>query len=313
MPYGFYLRKNYRKYRKVKAKPSMPVKPVYKYSNKKAVAKRGPRASFTQKVQAIISRNNENKFTQTLTAINPVSLFTNGQFNFFVWTPGQDVANNRLFNLQSGTQEGQRLGNDIKLKRWVIKGIIEPKYRPGEGTPLNNATLENSYVGYVDVYFGKYLKNSAPISTTLGALYQNGSATSTPACKSTDMLYPLNKDGYKVYYHRRFKMGAASDSVTYNTNIATLSVSHPANNDFNVSKTFGFDVCKYILKNKVLKYNDGGLTSPFEPPQNLDIVNLSVWATFTPLQGQCSVVGSGTTGYNFWQLNCLSYAEYEDA
>jgi len=289
----------------------MPVKPVYKYSNKKAVAKRGPRASFTQKVQAIISRNNENKFTQTLTATNPVSLFTAGQFNFFVWTPGQDVVNNRLFNLQSGSQEGQRLGNDIKLKRWVIKGIIEPKYRPGEGTPLDNATLENSYVGYVDVYFGKYLKNIAPISTTLGGLYQNGVTTSTPVCKSTDMLNPINRDVYKVYYHRRFKMGAASDPNTYSGSVP--SVSHPANNDFNVSKTFGFDVCKYILKNKVLKYNDGGLTSPFEPPQNLDIVNLSVWATFTPLQGQCSVLGNGTTGFNFWQLNCLSYAEYEDA
>jgi len=308
MPYGFYLRKNRRRYRKVgtkaKAQNKAPVVVKYNYPKKKM--------SFAKRVNQIISRNNENKFTSTIAINNPISVFIgSGAYNFFVWTPGADVVNYRLFNLPVGASEGNRIGNTIKLKRWIIKGLIQPKFNAGSGSPLNGRTLVNSYVGYVDIYFGKYLKNSGVVSPALTGLYQNGAQQSTPSCKSTDMLNPLNKDAYKVYYHRRFKMGSASDSQTYAS--TDPSTTHPGNNDFKVSQTFGFDVCKYILKDKNLKFNDGGITSPYEPPQNIDVANLTVWATFTPLAGQTSVDGGGTTGYNFWYIDALSYAEYEDA
>jgi hypothetical protein len=305
MPYGFYLRKKRQNYRKIgskaKAQNKAPVVVKYNYPKKKM--------SFAKRVNQIISRNNENKFTKTATINNPVALRDQGNFSFFTWQPALSSAS-ALFNLPVGPSEGQRIGNTIKLKRWIIKGLIQPKYNAGSGDPLNGVTMNNSYVGYVDIYFGKYLKNNSPVSSTLGALYQNGSTTSSPTCISTDMLNPLNKDVYKVYYHRRFKMGAASDPKTYQN--PTASDTNPANNDFKVSQTFGFDVCKYILKNKALKYNDGGITAPYEAPQNNDIENLSVWATFTPLQGTISNA-TGTRSYTFWYIDCLSYAEYEDA
>jgi len=300
MAYGRYFRKR----RMVAVKPKTTPR---KYTTTRKKYSKTPKTTFAAKVKAIISSNIENKFTSTITVNNPVALLSSEQLNFFVWTPGQDTTNHRLFNLPVGTSEGNRIGNTIKLKRWIIKGLIQPKYENSTSAPLSPTN-----VGYVDIYFGKYLKTNAPISTTLTGLYQNGATTATPTCKSTDMLNPLNRDLYKVYYHKRFKMGLASDSYSYVNNVAGLpDLIHPANNDFKVSQTFGFDACKYILKNKSLKYNDGGITAPYEPPQNVETENLSVWATFTPIQGAVNLTGSDAI--SLWHIDCLSYAEYEDA
>ena len=304
MAYGFYLRKNRRKFRKVKVQSKTPVVATYKYPKKYVIRKK---ATFAQKVNQIISRNVENKFTNTIIYNDAVARCTTvssvDTFTFFTWSPGADVTGARLFNINPGTLQNTRIGNTIKLKRWVIKGIIEPVI-----SETRQFTYSN--VGYVDVYFGKLLKNTAPPSNTLEKLYQNGGSATTPACKSSDMLNPLNRDQYKVYYHRRFKMGYASDYNTYNA--ASGSNEHPANNDFKASQTFGFDVTKYILKNKPLKFPDySALPATFVPPDNPDIVNLTIWATWTPLTSNS--VGASTSSKSLYNINCLTYAEYEDA
>jgi len=295
MAYGYR-----RKTRMVAVKPKTTPR---KYSTPRKNYSKKPKVTFTAKVQKIIASNVENKYTNTLTYNDGVARTDAASaYSFFTWSPGQDATGSRLFNLENGLGEGNRIGNDIKLKRWIIKGIIQP---------VRTATdvLVNSNVGYVDVYFGKLMKNTTQVANTLSRLYQNGNTATTPACKSTDMLNPLNKDTYKVYYHRRFKMGAASDPDTYSGTAATAA-EHPASNDFKLSQTFGFDVCKYILKNKQLKYDDGLTTaSPFIPPNNADIVNLTLWATYTPQTGQAT----GVSSRSLYSIDALSYAEYEDA
>jgi len=269
--------------------------------NKKPKA-RAPRMTFAKKVQQIISRNVENKFTDTLTYNDGVARTDAASaYTFFAWSPGKDATGSRLFNLRQDALQNARVGNTIKLKRWIIKGMIQP---------VKSATtiMTNSYIGYVDVYFGKLLKNTSPPVNTLVSLYQNGNLATTPTCISTDILQPTNKDAYKVYYRRRFKMGAASDDKTYDNN--TTMNQHSANNDFKLSATFGFDVCKYILKNKSLKYPDNNASSPpYQAPDNADILNLTIWATFTPQSGQAT----GATARSLYSIDCLTYAEYEDA
>lgn len=272
-------------------------KPVGKYAKKKY-----PRVSFAKKVNAIIARNVENKFTATITYNDAVARTSvDSSYTFFNWTPGANATGSKLFNLGSNTGQNARIANAIKLKRWIIKGIIQP-------VVSNTTIMTNSYVGYVDIYFGKLMKNSAPPANTLIHLYQNGNTALTPTCLSTDMLNPLNKDNYKVYYHRRFKMGAASD---YNTYDQDNHPGHPANNDFKLSQTFGFDVCKYILKNKHVKYDDQPVNfpTPTDPPNNIDMLNLTIWATFTPQTGQAT----GASSKTLYNIDCLTYAEYEDA
>jgi len=107
-------------------------------------------------------------------------------------------------------------------------------------------------------------------------------------------------------------MGAASNPDTYSGTAATAA-QNPANNDFKLSATFGFDVCKYILKNKALKFDDTDNVSPYQPPNNADITNLTLWATYTPQTGSATGVGTSGNFKTLYNLDCLTYAEYEDA
>jgi len=169
--------------------------------------KYAPKMTFAKKVNQIISSNIENKFTATIKYNDAVARAVDTAYTFFKWTPGADATGSRLFNIDINAKQDGRIGNVIKLKRWIIKGLIQP-------VKTSTTIMTNSYIGYVDVYFGKLLKNTEPVANTLVKLYQNGAQAEAPTCLSTDMLNPLNKDRYKVYYHKRFKMGAASDNKT---------------------------------------------------------------------------------------------------
>jgi len=301
MPYG-------RKYTPRKSpRTATPRATPRKYTPRRNYRKKMPMVSFAKRVQKIIAQNVENKYTATLTLANPVAIVTAGTpdvYAFYTWTPGADTSGSRLFNFSYGTGQSNRIGNTIKLKRWIIKGIIEP-------VTVEAEQMLGGMTGYVDIYFGRYTTNNAPVLNSLTELYQNGGTTTTPTCTSTDQLQPLNKDNYKVYYHRRFKMGAQFDLAGG----TTPGLIAPANNDFKLSQTFGFDVCKYILKDRHLKYVDIVQPSPpatFYPPNDADIQNLTLWATFSPWTKQALPQGTGTTK-TLYHINALTYAEYEDA
>lgn len=276
-----------------------------KYTPRRNYRKKMPMVSFAKRVQKVIAQNVENKYTPTLTLANPVAIVTQGTpdvYAFYTWTPGADQSGSRLFNITPGTLQQERIGNTIKLKRWIIKGIIEPVTDSAE-------QMLGGMTGFVDIYFGRYTTNTAPVLNSLVNLYQNGNTTTTPSCTSTDQLQPLNKDNYKVYYHRRFKMGAQFDL----TGSSTPGLVAPANNDFKLSQTFGFDVCKYICKDRHLKYPDPGTPPPsYYPPNDADIQNLTLWATFSPWTKQSLPQSTGTFK-TLYHINALTYAEYEDA
>ena len=261
--------------------------------------------SFQKRVQKIISGNIENKYTQVVAQSNSVAGVQQGtpdQYFFYVWSPGANISGGRMFNLPPDLTQSGRIGNTIKLKRWIIKGIIEPVTDDSE-------QMLGGMTGYVDIYFGRYTNNIQPVTNDLGGLYQNGNTVKTPTCTSTDQLECLNTDNYKVYYHRRFKMGAQFQE----TNQAIPGLIAPANNDFSLSRTFGFDVCKYICKDRHLKYVDAyGGASPWYPPNDPDIQNLTLWATFSPWTKQSLPQGTGFFK-TLYHINALSYAEYEDA
>jgi len=269
---------------------------------KKVMSARRTKPTLVQRVQRIISQNVENKFTDSITQVRPIMTVTEepgepNYFQYYTWAPGGNAVGAQMFDLTQGTAQNQRVGNTIKLKRWVIKGLIQPNI-DGLAAPLT--ATENSYIGYVDVFFGRLLNNNTAIDGQLIDLYQAGNGAITPNATAGTILYPINKDKYKIYWRKRFKMGNS------------FSVGFPAapqttNNDFSLARTFGFDVTKYILKNKHIKYEDGDTT-----PNDDMIENLTVFATFYPVVGNVPVNDLGRAE-SFYALNVQSYAEYEDA
>lgn len=266
---------------------------------KKVAPKRGGGMTFQQKVQKIIASNVENKYTDTKQATLAVLNISGGtEYKYMTWSPGSPSV--QLFDISQGVAINQRIGNGIKIKKWIIKGMIQPNTLiDGTQGVGSRVLINNTQVGYVDIYFGKYLSNLGIIEPTLINFYQNGNVDITPTSLNQELLYRVNKDLYKVYYHKRFKMGGASQK------------SPLGNDNFNLTRSFGFDITKYILKNKQLKYDEIATL-----PMNVDIHNLTIWAIWHPAVGDAEFVPTPTgviSQQSFYVVNLMSYAEYEDA
>lgn len=258
-------------------------------------------------VKKEIAGNIENKFTITRAYQAPVGNVQNTgipnvyNYTFYVWCPSAQTSatTQQLFNIPQGTAQNNRIGNSIKIKRWIIKGMISPNVF-GNLAPY-------TALGYVDIYFGRLRLNTKDVTNQLSDLYQNGGSSTTPSMSQTDILLPLNKDIYKVYYHRRFKTGTSG--VNAASTLLPLA-SEPVNNDYKLTHTFGFDVCKYICKDRKVTFSDTNNT-----PLDVDLASLTLWATFTPFTGQAfnNTTAVGGLLPTYMNLTATTYAEYEDA
>lgn len=289
----------------------------------KAKAKKvntAPRMTFAQKVQKIIASNVENKYTKTASSISAIARLTSTggplptpivtTFGWYTYCP---QLLDTIFDISQGPGETQRIGNKIKLKRWVIKGAIQPTQEFISG--FGGSAASNSTMGYVDVYFGRYVQNTAPIQSSLQSLYQNGAVDANPTGSQGDKLARINKNLYKIYWHKRFKVGMGTAAI-YNPSpplyTAFNGVTLPTGEGFKPAVTFGFDVCKFICKNRIINYDE------VDPsPQDPMLKNLTLFATFIPVAQNLSY--NGTPGAEplvndtFYEILTSTYAEYEDA
>lgn len=255
--------------------------------------------SFDKRVQAVVSRNIEDKYTKTRTQTSRICTQVNAEqgviswFRFFPSEPNDPVG---VWNMTQGVGQGQRTGNKIKVKKWLIKGLIQPD--------VDNASedllIDNSAIGYVTVYLGRLQSSNGAIGAHLTGLYQNGNTSMTPAGQTYERLYQTNTDAYKVYAKKTFKMGRS------------FSTGHDRdNNDFNLTAMFQFDVTKYVFKNRHISYDD---TSP--TPSNWDMCSLCVWAVFQPAVGGLAPFVPGIIGHDlgsYYSIQACSYGMYEDA
>jgi len=274
---------------------------TYKKATGKGKAK--PKSKMSAKVQnktvrsivkKEIAKNIENKITDNdaveqsiLSVLSSPSGGGVDTLTYFVTNP---VANG-LLNILQGTDVTSRIGNRIKLKRYVIKGTVyyDPQATPSIAFPQSQ--------GYVDVYFGRLLNMASTISPQIPNFYQSGNVATSPSCLIIERCNRVNKDLYKIYWHRRFKIG--------NTGTSTIS-----NNDYSLNREFGFDVCKIVCKNKIVKYEDNLPT-----PNDALLHSLCLFATFTmPNENSPSTgLGDSVTYYSPVKIAVNSYCEFEDA
>jgi hypothetical protein len=247
-------------------------------------------------VKTELAKNVENKMT-SITHVGPSPVCTISSVGVINW---YNINNwhQKIWSLPQGSGQSQRIGNKIKIKRWIIKGQIAPNF-PGIAF-LENLFLNRSYQGYLTLFFGRR-KDIGAIDGSLFQLLDSGSGSTAPSGTSAEMMYPVNTDVYKIYWRKTFKMGAS-----YGPN---ASVQQSPNNEFSLTRTFGLDVTKYIMKNKILTYNDTDQTSA-----DRDLQRLAVWAIWRPAIGSLSNPNQGVALTNsFYEINLTSYGEYEDA
>lgn len=267
---------------------------------KKRLWRRFKEKQLNQRIIAVvknqIARNIENKQTISAQAIAPLCVGQIGtSFNptWYVLSGWQG----NVWSLSQGDQQGQRVGNKIKMKRWIIKGQIQP--HEGGQSYSEASYLKGSYQGYATIYFGRRV-DTGNVDAPLTKFLESGNSAVNPLGSSTEMMLPVNKDLYKVYYRKTFKLGAAWGG--------SAGTEQSPNNDFNLVRTFGFDVCKLILKNRILKFNDTDVAT-----SDRDLSRLALWAVWRPAIGSLANPNPLVLCNHFYDINITSYGEYEDA
>lgn len=267
---------------------------------RKNYRKKMPMQSFAKRVNNIIARNIENKLSTSVLGYGPIVSWSNPST-----TPTWYV--NQLggtFNVSQGLGQGDRIGNTIKLKRWVVKGQLIPALAlpPVPGVP--SSYMDYSYQGQATVMLIK-LRNDVPVPSGLDKLFQDGNATLDPLGATFDKLRSLNKDLYKVYWRRTFKLGTSNTAV--NANLGAVNIPMFANNDYQVTATFGLDICKYIGKNAKITYDDANNIAIV--PSTLS--NLALAVIWSPLTD--NLYADPTQNISWYNVNMTNYYEFEDA
>jgi len=268
---------------------------------RKNYKKKAAPQTFVKRVQAIVSGNIENKMSISSKFERPVTKWIATDPEHFL------AAYNNFFNMSQGTDQAQRVGNQIKLKRWIIKGFVTPSQSLSPGLDTTPYDI-HGFIGTVKIMLLK-TRNNQPISTDLTRLLQNGATAVPPLGSQFDVLYPVNKDLYKVYWTRTFKCGSAAANPTILGSGASLIANYypiQANNDYKMQHSFGLDVCKYIGKDAKITFNDG-TTQAILPASMNNITLVAFWSPFTG-----DLTQSSTKNLTFYKISILTHFEYED-
>jgi hypothetical protein len=260
------------------------------------------RAKFRRRVQKIIDRSLKNTPTQVIrntAAICTINDLSPTVKTWFTFTPGIDVFKRNMGSSVNINYPFE--GQSIKIKKWWIKGTIQY-----DAAGLVSTTLSQSEVGYVDLYLMRTRLEFGTPNTRLPDMYQSGVEALPCDGARRETLLPINKNSYRIYAHKRFKMGA---SWVRQDSVPVVSVNEQ-NNDFSYARNFSFDVTKYIGKNHIVRYKENE-----EPAQDNLLSTLTLVAVWHPACGDLGTpaLGVGLDHKTAYIMDCCSWGEYETA
>jgi len=269
--------------KRASAKKSKRVsKRPYRRSNKSP-------ATFAKKVQAIISRNVENKTIQASYENVPIKNYNSAGWaadNFGI--PLYPQPGN--MDIIQSVGQGGRIGNSIKIKKLTFKGVL---------FPATYSLTTNFAPKPVEIkFFFGYQKNTPNAKPSAYDLFfQNGSSSQNFSANLLDMVKPVNADVFKVFKTKVFKLGFDN----YEHAGVDNSQQRYANNDFKMNHKFSFDLTSMIPK--IQKYTDA---SPNPMTRGLWLMVEAVWSN-----------GTSSTLFQVAEITSLmSYTlscDYEDA
>lgn len=147
-------------------------------------------------------------------------------------------------NIIQGVAENQRIGNKIKLTYGSCKLIMSPR------------SAANPQIVRLVCFYDKRSPTTTPTPFALGDFFEANAVGGTGFSGGLDDIYnEINRDIYRVFWERTYKIGFADYSGSA---VGDPAYAYQTNNDFKmfVKKTFGLS--KTCVKS--LKYNDSATT-----------------------------------------------------
>lgn len=203
-------------------------------------------APVKQAIRREIKRDVEVKSRQTYYGqtglYGPASATVNATNNLVVCPSGTAC------DVLQGTGEGARIGNQIRTRRLVHRGILIPN-------PYN--ATDNPDPHPIEVRMIYYRQRSDPAQlpgTPFSDFFQFNSTTNAVPDSLSGQIEVINQDKYQVFTQRYFKVGyQLSGPTNQAVGVITPGVT-AANNDFKLNCKFWVDLTKYLPS--VVRYND---------------------------------------------------------
>lgn len=212
-------------------------------------------------------------------------------------SPNNYLANNIFdtsvawVNIAQGTGEGQRIGNKIKLKKFMFNFIM-------------NATTNTvrPFLVRMWVLTYKFDPNGATTADVwssfqkdppnANSFFDNGNAANGMGGTLLDLIQPVNTNAWIVHKCKTFKIGCASAPQ------GTLT----GNNDYKYTIKSRVDLMKYM--SKTIHYNDTSTTS----------FNKKIFIAFECCPADGAIIGDGGTaaGSQVVNLNCFYNIKWTD-
>jgi len=225
---------------------------------KKSFKKKSYKRKSTRKISPMkrlirkeISRSLENKCAQQYVYDRVLSPSSSADFetqNILILGPDPGS-----FQIQQGVGQGERIGNTITTKKFVVRGTFVPL--PFD-TTVNPAPAPVQMK--VWIFYDKEEPSSIPSPKGSSNFFQNGNTSKGFQNDLVDLWSPVNTDRYRVLTTKTFKLGFADYSGTGGTVPSSQNNQFYANNDFKFNCNFSFDLTKHYPK--IVKFNDNSAT-----------------------------------------------------
>lgn len=232
----------------------------------------------------IIARDVENKQAQYYDAIADIYPVTHAGFvnSVIPLTPYASY-----LAISQGTGESDRVGNRLKIKRIMFKGIILPTAYNVTSNPVPRPS---------EIIMWIYHSRDDPTTLTApdNSFLELNNGSQALSGNLFDTIAPVNNDKWVLHKRKVFKIGFAE----YGGTGTTASQQSFANNDFKYNRKFSINVTKYAVKH--VKYNDN-TTTP------------STRGVFCVMQAVSATGGGYTSAYIPAEMSYTLTMEYEDA
>lgn len=243
---------------------------------------KGVSKPFKAMVNRAIARTEEKKESQLYSINTPLPSVANAG-----WTASSiSIAPSSTgFVIPNGTGQGNRIGNVIRTKKAVIKGILHQNTYDA----TTNSQPQPVQVRML-IFKDKFNKSGQPAAVALD-LFQTGSTAVGPANDLADQMLDVNKDRYQVYHDQTFKLGFANfGGLGNNTSFQSFS-----NNDFQLNCEFEVDVTKFIPK--TIMYNDTAAAPMTDNLWMIFIPSFAAGGTMPANSTACNMSWSGSYQY----------------
>lgn len=201
--------------------------------------KKVPKVSFEKRVKNVISHIAETKTAEYRGSLNMLSANNVNYITGIIpCTPFTSY-----LSIPQGTGASERIGNQIRIKKLSLKGVIIP-------SAYNATTNPNPRPQFVKLFFLTRKDSPMEIYSTLTDVFQYGTTSEGFGTALYNLMRPINTDEWMCHLTKTFKVGYASSTGTG----GVAGSEYYANNEFKITNFVNVDLTKYCPK--IFKFDD---------------------------------------------------------